>query len=205
MWPWPRSPLSNSLRFPRFSAPAATRSGRGFCMRIWRGTENAFPFLGRWPSVVRPDEVVPAMCSMPRRMRSSPCCTRNLPFPMRAAFGACSETLAVSFGVARNLPFPLQAAAQLLGNSRFFLFCYALCCAGLPRHPCAGANAAPAPAQGVSPLDPFPLARSLGVARTCRFQRGRPSAPARKLTSLPFLFIDSLCCAWAAATSLRRG
>ena len=133
-------------------------------MRIWRGTENAFPFLGRWPSVVRPDEVVPAMCSMPRRMRSSPCCTRNLPFPMRAAFGACSETLAVSFGVARNLPFPLQAAAQLLGNSRFFLFCYALCCAGLPRHPCAGANAAPAPAQGVSPLDPFPLARSMELS-----------------------------------------
>ena len=64
-----------------------------------------------------------------------------------------------------NLSFPLQAAAQLLGNSLFaFLFLLSLCVApGLPRHPCAGANAAPAPAQGVSPLDPFPLARSLAL------------------------------------------
>ena len=46
--------------------------------------------------------------------------------------------------------------------------------AGLPRHPCAGANAAPAPAQGVSPLDPFSLRDSPGVFISRRRRSARP-------------------------------
>ena len=71
----------------------------------------------------------------------------------------------------------------------FVPFFVPLCCAWAAAQTCAGANAAPAPAQGASPLDPFSLARSRGDDSICRFQRGRPSAPARKLWLLfvPFL------------------
>ena len=76
-----------------------------------------------------------------------------------------------------------------------FFLSFLLCCCvapGLPRHPCAGANAAPAPAQGASPLDPFPLARSRGVERTCRFHRGMRGIP-------PGNSLGLIGCAWAAA------
>ena len=46
----------------------------------------------------------------------------------------------------------------------FSFFAFSRCARAAART-CAGAIAAPAPAQGVSPLDPFSLARSLGVAR----------------------------------------
>ena len=53
---------------------------------------------------------------------------------------------------------------RLLGNSRFFFsFFLSFPLRWAAAQTCAGANAAPAPAQGVSPLDPFPLARSLGA------------------------------------------
>ena len=104
-----------------------------------------------------------------------------------------------------RLPVPAVSIAgvlrRLLGNSRFFrsfVSCLS-CCAWAAAQTCAGAFAAPAPAQGVSPLDPFSLARFLAVARSRRFHRGRTSSSARKLTLFPFLCFLSFLLRRAAA------
>ena len=81
----------------------------------------SLPLRGRWPGAARSDEVVPLAYREPCRVGTFLWGCANLPFPTRADFVACSETLVSSFG----------------------------------------------------------------AARTCRFQRGRTSSPARKLRLLP--------------------
>ena len=92
------------------------------------------PLRGRWPSTARSDEVVPS-----------------------AAFGFCRVRFTIPW-IRLTRRFHRGMRSIPPGNSLGFKGD-----AGLPRHPRAGAIAAPAPAQGVSPLDPFPLARFLGV------------------------------------------
>ena len=99
-----------------------------------------------------------------------------------------------------NLPFPSRDAGHPARKLAFFVFLFdaLLCCAWAAAQTCAGANAAPAPAQGVSPLDPFSLARLPGGDRICRFHRGMRCIP-------PGNLLGCIGNAWAAATSLRRG
>ena len=110
----------------------------------------------------------PLCHSASARSRRDPWGWSNLPFPTRAAFGACSETPAASLGVARTCRSHCRLLRSCSGTRFFFsFFVISFCCAWAAAQTCAGANAAPAPAQGVSPLDPFPLARSLGVGFIC--------------------------------------
>ena len=101
------------------------------------GTPLCLPLWGRWPSAARSDEVVSSAC----RMDPLSLALREPAVSIADGCAVCPETLVSSFSLLLS-----RCAAP-----------------GLPRHPCAGANAAPAPAQGVSPLEPFPLARSRGV------------------------------------------
>ena len=94
-------------------------------------------------------------------------CCANLPFPTRADCVACSETLVSSLAVARTCRSHCRLLRSCSGTRFFFsFFDVLLCCAWAAAQTCAGANAAPAPAQGVSPLDPFPLARSLALVES---------------------------------------
>ena len=137
----------------------------------------SLPLWGRWPSAARSDEVVSSAC----RMDPLSLALREPAVSIADGCAVCPETLVSSFSLLLS-----RCAAP-----------------GLPRHPCAGANAAPAPAQGASPLDPFSLARFRGVGSTCRFHCGCRH-PLGYLLLFSFL-LDPLCRAWAAATSLRRG
>ena len=157
MWPWPRSPLSNSLLIPRFSAPAATRSGRGFFMRKWRRVgESAFPF-GAGGRAQR------------GRMRSSPWRTAN-PAGWGRSFGAvrtCRFQRGRTSSPARKLwclPLGLRepavpiagccaAARELAFSFPFLMFC---CVApGLPPEPAQGLTPPLHPRKGFHPLTLF--------------------------------------------------
>ena len=68
-------------------------------------------------------------------------------------------------GTMRSCRFHRRMLRILPGNSVFLCFWGGRWAAA---QTCAGANAAPAPAQGASPLDPFPLRVPLGVVYTER-------------------------------------
>ena len=69
----------------------------------------------------------------------------------------------------RELAVSIAGCGASRPETRVFLFLFPafFCCSWAAAQTCAGANAAPAPAQGASPLDPFPLARFRGVGRIC--------------------------------------
>ena len=133
------------------------------------------------------------------RMRSSPWRTAN-PAGWGRSFGAvrtCRFQRGRTSSPARKLrllPLGLREPAvsnagglrRLLGNSGVFPWG----CANLPfptRADCVACSETPA--------------ASLGVARTCRFQRGRTSSPARKLWCLPLVLCEPVV---SNAGGLRR-
>ena len=105
--------------------------------RNHRSAGKSLPLWGRWPSAARSDEVVPLQISA------------YAGYAGAIPWGCAS----VSFP-SRDAEHPARKLAWLLGN------------AWAAAQTRAGANAAPAPAQGASPLDPFPLARSLGLVES---------------------------------------
>ena len=158
----------------------------------------SLPLWGRWPSAARSEEVVPALalrepCGMgctpgvarTCRFQRRPRCTMSLPLWGRWPSAARSDEVVPALDFANpagwGVPLGLREPAVSIAGCR----------ASRPETPlpfggrwaaaqtCAGANAAPAPAQGVSPLDPFPLARSRGGGFRCSAARCRPSARRR--------------------------
>ena len=104
---------------------------------VTRASCHSLPLRGRWPSAARSDEVAP---SGPTLVSPDEVAAMQVARRCRFQRGRPSA--------------PARKLAWFRGD------------AGLPRHPCAGANAAPAPAQGASPLDPFSLRAPVELAET---------------------------------------
>ena len=155
-------------------------------------TAQSLPLWGRWPSAARSDEVAAAGTQamvLPQHKQSPAMNSRGT-----AAYSSDSHAAWMLHGAKPSplgkvaerqrgrmrsrrwrdavAPMPVHGICRFhcgcghpLENSRFFFSFFDACCVapGLPPRPAQGRG--PCTSQGVSPLDPFPLARSLGVER----------------------------------------